>query len=403
METAALVQNRPALPPNGSAAPCLVLIGSSSHSGSTLLDLMLGAHSSVSSAGEMNRLTLFSDDRVCTCGATVTRCAYWNRVLAEVATSLGRTQLRWSECETDITPIEPLVGLEDGPDMEFVEGGGVPLRLRAALARNGIRTSATATLKHGGIRDAKWRLMDAASNQVLVLRRQNGGVLVYPPAPNWKNPLRRLPSALELAVALGADRAVPFLARVSGEAAALLQTARNSWRVADAMAAVDGTHLVVDSSKTAVRLKLLHLVRPENTRVLYLVRDGRAVAASAMRRSGITAAAAARIWKRENQTLALVLRGIGNAQKHRVRYEDLCENPAREMSRICDFLGIPFEPAMVRLWERPVHNIPGNPMLFQKSRREIARDERWRRELSAADIATIEHLAGSMNREFGYA
>ena len=403
METATLVPNRPAAHPKRSAAPCLILIGSSSHSGSTLLDLMLGAHSLVSSAGEMNRLTLFSDDRVCTCGATVTRCAYWNRVLVEVATSLGREQVRWSECQTDITPIEPLVGLEDGPDLEFVEGGSVPVRLSAALAGRGIRTSANATLKHGGVRDAKWRLIDRASNQELVLRRENGAVRVYPAAPNWKNPLRRLPSALELAVALGADRAVPFLARVSGEAAALLQTARNSWRVAEAMAAIDGTHFVVDSSKTVVRLKLLHLVRPANTRVLYLVRDGRAVAASAMRRSGITAAAAARIWKRENRTLALVLRGIPNAQKHRVRYEDLCEDPARELSRICRFLGIPFEPAMVRLWERPVHNIPGNPMLFQKSRREIARDERWRRELSAADIATIERLAGSMNREFGYA
>src|SRR5688572_18480438 len=169
MERAALAQNRPAAQPNRSAAPCLILIGSSSHSGSTLLDLMLGAHSSVSSAGEMNRLTLFSDDRVCTCGATVTRCAYWNRVLAEVATSLGRTQVRWSECHTDVTPVDPLVGLEDGPDLKFVEGGGVPVRLSAALAGRGIRTSASARLTHGGVRDAKWKLMDGPSNQVLVL------------------------------------------------------------------------------------------------------------------------------------------------------------------------------------------------------------------------------------------
>jgi hypothetical protein len=41
-------------------------------------------------------------------------------------------------------------------------------------------------------------------------------------------------------------------------------------------------------------------------------------------------------------------------------------------------------------------------MLFAKSRRQIARDERWRRELSEADVETIERIAGRMNREFGY-
>src|SRR5688572_273235 len=380
----------------------LVLIGSSSHSGSTLLDLMLGTHSMVSSAGEMNRLTLFANDRVCTCGVTVTRCPYWTEVLAQVARSLGREQLRWSECLTDVTPIEPLMELEDGPDLEFVEGQGVPARLQTALAARGIRISASARLNYGGVRDAKWRLLDDKTGQVLVLRREDGPVRVYPAAPKWKNPLRRLPSSLEIAVALGADRIVPHLARFSGDARALLETARNSWRVAEAMAAVDGTRFVVDSSKTTIRLRLMHLLRPAGAKVIYLVRDGRAVAASAMRRSGVTAATAARVWKRENQNLALVLRSIPPGQKHQVRYEDLCADPARVLSGICGFLGIPFEAPMLQLWERPVHNIPGNPMLFAKSRRQITRDERWRRELSASDIDTIERIAGSMNREFGY-
>ena len=384
------------------ATPKLILIGSSSHSGSTLLDLMLGAHSAVSSAGEMNRLSLFANDRICTCGATVTQCSYWSQVLAQVARTMGRERLRWSECHTDVTPIQPLMELEDGADFEFVEGGGVPDRLRAALIAHGLRVSPQARLTFGGVRDAKWRIVDEGTGQVLVVRREDGPVRIYPAAPQWKNPLRRLPSALELAIALGADRMVPRLARLSADARGLFETARNSWRVAEAMAIVDGTRFVVDSSKTTIRLKLLHLLRPADARVLYLIRDGRAVAASAMRRSGISAATAARVWKRENQNLALALRGIPTAQVHRVRYEDVCEDPQRELSRICAFLGLTFEPSMLRLWERPVHNIPGNPMLFAKSRRQVARDERWRRELSAADVATIEGIAGPMIREFGY-
>lgn len=401
-DTGGLAVSQVPLERAATATPKLILIGSSSHSGSTLLDLMLGAHSAVSSAGEMNRLSLFANDRICTCGATVTQCAYWSQVLAQVARTMGRERLRWSDCHTDVTPIEPLLELEDGADFEFVEGGGVPARLRDALVARGIRLSAPARLTFGGVRDAKWRIVDDQTGQVLVVRREDGPVRIYPAAPQWKNPLRRLPSALELAIALGADRAVPRLARLSADAGALFETARNSWRVADAMAAVDGTRFVVDSSKTTIRLKLLHLLRPADARILYLTRDGRAVVASAMRRSGISAATAARVWKRENQNLALALRGIPAAQMHRVRYEDVCEDPQRELARICGFLGLTFEPSMLRLWERPVHNIPGNPMLFAKSRRQIARDERWRRELSEPDVTTIERIAGRMNREFGY-
>ena len=62
----------------------LVAVASAGHSGSTLLDLLLGNHSDVCSAGEMNRLTLHAADRVCACGSTVTACDYWNRVRAVI-------------------------------------------------------------------------------------------------------------------------------------------------------------------------------------------------------------------------------------------------------------------------------------------------------------------------------
>ncbi len=156
----------------------------------------------------MNRLSLFADDRVCTCGATVTRCPYWTRVLAHIAKSLGREHRRWSDCHTDGTPIEPLLELEGGDALEFVEGGSVPEPLRAALRAGGIVVSDRARLTFGGVRDAKWRLLDEDTGRAWVLRREDGAVRVYPPAPKWKNPLRRLPSPLELAIAVGADRIV---------------------------------------------------------------------------------------------------------------------------------------------------------------------------------------------------
>jgi hypothetical protein len=380
----------------------LILIGSSGHSGSTLLDLMLGNHSQVSSAGEMNRLSLFADDRVCACGSTVSECEYWDRVLRQIAQAEGATDLHWSQCHTDVTPIEPYFSLPDGPDTVLAEGADVPNRLREALAAHKLPVSPSARLVHGGVRDAKWRLLDDGTGVKLVLRRERGQLVVYPAAPRWRGPLRKLPNLLELAVALGAQQSVLRLEAVSKSTRGLIATARNSWRVAEAMAAVDRTRYVVDSSKTAIRLKLMYLLRPERVRVLYLVRDGRAVSASAMRRQGVSASVAARSWRRENQHLKMVLRGIPATQCHRIRYEDLCEDPARELRRVCDFLGLAFEEPMPRLWERAVHNIPGNPMLFQKARRDITRDERWRRELTADQAAIVERITSPLNRSFGY-
>ena len=380
----------------------LVLIGSSSHSGSTLLDLMLGAHSNVSSAGEMNRLSLFAEERLCTCGAPVARCAYWNRVLGRLAAGLGGASLHWSDCHTDIPPNKPLASVAAPDGLAFVDGGDVPPEFARMLSGLGLTMPPGAKMRYGGVREPKWAVLDSSGKYVVVLRRERGLLDIYPPVLAWKKSLRRFPSLMDLAVALGMNWSMHSLARFSRESAALLQIAQNSWRVANAMAAVDGTRFVVDSSKTTVRLKLMYVQHPERTRVIWLIRDGRAVVASAMRRQGAKADVAARIWKRENKNLHRALRNIPNERKHQLRYEDLCQNPHHEIARVCDFLGLVFEPGMLKLWERPVHNIPGNPMLFQKSKREISRDDRWRRELSAADIDAFEAIAGTMNRSFGY-
>jgi hypothetical protein len=57
---------------------------------------------------------------------------------------------------------------------------------------------------------------------------------------------------------------------------------------------------------------------------------------------------------------------------------------------------------MLNLWIRPVHNIPGNPMLFNRSQRTIRKDERWRRDLSDTDIQAFDRAAGRLNKSFGY-
>jgi len=76
----------------------LVYIASDVRSGSTLLDLLLSGHESVTSVGELQFLkshyrregTGYSWDWVCTCGLHLDRCSFWRRVNQRLEPVLGR-------------------------------------------------------------------------------------------------------------------------------------------------------------------------------------------------------------------------------------------------------------------------------------------------------------------------
>ena len=66
----------------------IIYIAGASHSGSTLLDMMLNAHPEIISVGEvlkLNRIKVAKTGRVkrtrCSCGsATLLQCEFWSRV-----------------------------------------------------------------------------------------------------------------------------------------------------------------------------------------------------------------------------------------------------------------------------------------------------------------------------------
>lgn len=88
----------------------VVFLLSDMRSGSTLLDQLLGAHPDVISLGEMHWLsayatqdrTLYNPDHdlVCTCGKTLSECAFWSKVASELDKPMASLQLR-----PDLSPI----------------------------------------------------------------------------------------------------------------------------------------------------------------------------------------------------------------------------------------------------------------------------------------------------------
>jgi Sulfotransferase family len=105
-------------------------------------------------------------------------------------------------------------------------------------------------------------------------------------------------------------------------------------------------HLV---EKTPRHIRCLATIRQHvpSAKIVMMVRDGRDVAASLMRRFDDLGAGVQR-WLEDSRFVA---REIGSPDTFLLRYEDLVSNPARELDRCCAFVGIPFYPEMLRYHE----------------------------------------------------
>ena len=67
-----------------------VYICSAGHSGSTLLDLLLGSHSKATSLGEVTHLPKnLALNTLCACGAAVRSCDFWQRIVRALGDRIG--------------------------------------------------------------------------------------------------------------------------------------------------------------------------------------------------------------------------------------------------------------------------------------------------------------------------
>ncbi|HEU0076850.1 MAG TPA: sulfotransferase [Longimicrobiaceae bacterium] len=198
------------------------------------------------------------------------------------------------------------------------------------------------------------------------------------------------------ALLLAAPR--PLLGRAKGARA----RAEGCWRVADRAAAEAGAGWVVDSSKTPEQLRMLSLARPDALRVIFLVRDGRGVALSKAQRRGMPFWRGVVSWTASNLRLLMALRSVPASRRLTVRYEALCEDPEREMRRIAEFAGLPYDPALTRLDRSGRHNIGGSPHRFDAGPATIRLDDRWHGFVRGSKAVQFGVLGGWLNALLGY-
>jgi hypothetical protein len=319
----------------------LAYISAASHSGSTLLAMLLNAHPGACTVGELKATSLGDPTRYrCSCGQFLSECPFWKEVRdgmaqrgidydpARAGTSIHAVDSRYAA--------RLLAPLHRGPALEIV-------------------------------RDAALALSPAWRRHLTETRQRN---------------------------------------------ATLVATLQD----------ITGANVIVDSSKTGLRLKYL-LTNPDlDIHVIRLVRDGRGVALTyvnplefadatdpALRAGGSGGtreneekpmADAAREWRRSNEEAEQVVRCLPNSRCIRVRYEDLCATPDATLERIFTFLALnPGERA--QNFRNVEHHVLGNGMRLD-STSEIRLDDRWKTRLTPEQLAVFDAEAGELNRRYGY-
>jgi hypothetical protein len=89
-------------------------------------------------------------------------------------------------------------------------------------------------------------------------------------------------------------------------------------------------------------------------------------------------------------------------RKLQIRYEDLCEQPARELSRICAVLGLEYSPTMLQRPTGTLHHLGGSPSKFDPNRIAIARDRNHEGAFDAEALARMRQLVGDVADTWGY-
>ena len=319
----------------------LLYILAASHSGSTLLAMLLGSHPEIGTVGELNaaRVGEVAGYR-CSCGSAIGECGFWARI-AKAMSARGFT--------FDIT--------RAGTDVR----SGAP-RPAAALLR---------PLPRG---------------RVLEMVREAALACI----PGWHGHVRRIHrvnAALAACVSAGMEK--PLIVDSSKIGIRLKYLLRNPGLDVRVVRLIrDGRGVALSYTDSA---NFADAADPR-------LRGGGTGDLARAERAPMTLAA--REWRRCQEEAEHILRTLHPSRWMEVRYEDLCADPIGTVRAIARFAGV--DPAGATTdFRAGEHHVVGNGMRLDATA-EIRADERWRSVLDAEAMQTFESVAGRVSTRLGY-
>jgi len=306
-----------------------VYICSAPFSGSTLLSLLLGAHSSIFSIGELSHFPKnISQNTLCSCGAKIRNCEIWSKVLKEL-----------------------LIYKKD-----FLN---YPYKFNL------------------------WYIKPFHSDYI-------HKTITY----KFKRKIARGLKYLALSRFL-------FLEKFVNRLFDFEMIVNNTYLIYNLCRKVSKKEIILDSSKHYLKAIELYRYNPKNFRILLLVRDGRGVVYSCMKR-GFSLKESVKIWKNAyKRALVLLNKYVSKEHYLFVKYENLVKNPEKVLRDICNFLNISFEYNMLTPANFVYHLVDGNKIRFSKIT-SLKLDVSWKKALSKENLKYFKEKAGALNKYFGY-
>ena len=161
----------------------------------------------------------------------------------------------------------------------------------------------------------------------------------------------------------------------------------------------------LDGSKDPNRLKYFLDSSKLPIKVIEMYRDGRAQSHSYCKKypDEITMASAAKEWVSTVKQMTIVTQNIPAKEVLRIHYEEMCEDPARTMRSIWEFLSLP----VIDIdWKEGVSkdtsHILGNNRMRQSNKVSISIDEDWLNAIAQESLREFNLVAGTTNRSLGY-
>ncbi|MBN2907014.1 MAG: sulfotransferase [Rhodobacteraceae bacterium] len=268
----------------------------------------------------------------------------------------------------------------------------------------------------------------SGSNLASVIMGAHGGIYAHPPYHMGRDVLMKLHDALAggptgEAWALLRDNAV---ARVGQ-----YRDAQEAQRLADWFAAqgrIDPCAIArfiwqqmppeASGRRPFVKENNIHRLLPflvscfPDAQFLFQVRDPRDFLASAKARSNGrfgnkfgSLREALRVWRDDQEGGLAALSLLGPEKVTLLRYEDLLADPQAQLRRVCAFLGLDFDPAMLSFHEtEAASRLAGTHDARQNVGRPLITDNaaKYRKNLSKSEIRTVETHLGDLMDRFGY-
>ncbi|MFC1793540.1 sulfotransferase [Planctomycetota bacterium] len=321
-----------------------VYILGASHSGSTLLALLLNAHPDVTTMGESAPSNIGDIDTYrCSCGKIFNECLFWKRVAARMRA--------------------------DHPDFSL-DNFGTKFELPSnPVIHHFLR------FEHRGL------LFESLRDTVLHL------------SPHWTQSQRNIMArCYDLASAVLAESG----RHIFVDSSKLAHRLKFLARIPEFN--IKAIHLVRDGRAVA-----LTYMRPNefaDSKEPALRKGGRGMEGAATA-DAMPMKQAANEWRRCLRSAEHVLAGLEKSQWIRVYYDELCNDTEGTLDKIYNFIGTNSGSAVADLGSVERH-ILGNGMRLN-TEINVSLDERWKSVLTEGELRIFDREASKVNRRYGYA